>query len=1141
MSESFGAVPRSSRNASVRSHHVLSDGRSAVVVTSIGGGFSSFGDWLLDVWRPDPVEGDGGFYLFARDLESGEFWTVSGRACPGQEHGSVTGTDRAITIERRHASVHSRVSVALEGSPALEVRTCALTNTSNVTRRIELTSFLALALNTPAAHEGHPAFSKLFVQTRRVDDGFLLATRRPRGHGETSPAVGHGLLDAPVTDYSTDRARFIGRGRHIGAPAALVTAQPLGATCGNVLDPAFALRTVLTLEPGSTSTVRFGLAAADAAADVIERLRRASTQRGTAGSPVYSSASAPIIVAQLTSALGALMAPTTEAAIRARAEPATVVGQHEPLLFDNGFGGFAASGREYVVRMPRDTAGRPQLPPAAWINVLANPYFGCFVSETGAGNSWWRNSREFRLTPWSNDPVVDPHGDALYVKDLSSGAVWSPLPGPVPAPVDYEARHGFGFSAWRCNTAGLEQETTMFVPRQDPLRVTRVRIRNTGQALRRVAVYGYNRWVLGGTAEATRATVNAEFSPREQAVLARNSAALAQFAGTAFAAVDRDKVDGWCADRAAFLGVPGSVRAPAALTRDTLPPVSSSGEPCAVLQVTLDIPPGETREVSFLLGMAATDAEVAALLARYRSPGEIEAELLAVRASWQALFERVQVKTPSPGLDALLNGWLPYQDIACRIWARSAFYQSGGAFGFRDQLQDAASIVLLRPDMTRAQILLHAAHQFVEGDVLHWWHPPHEVGIRTRFADDLLWLPWITAYYTATTGDAALLDERVPFVHARALLAGEAEAYLPVQPAAENATIYEHCCRAIDRSLTRGVHGLPLFGAGDWNDGMNRVGHDGRGESTWMGFFLVTVIDDFLPLCVARGDAERAKRYRRHRDELIVALNADGWDGGWYRRGWYDNGAVLGSQSSDECRIDALAQAWAVMSHVAPRERVERALDSVEAHLVDDEQGLIRLLTPPFVDTPNDPGYIKGYVAGVRENGGQYTHAAVWVVRAMAEAGRRDRACQLLEALLPVSHASDRAAAERYKVEPYVIAADVYGAAPHVGRGGWTWYTGSAGWLYRVAIESILGVRLERGTTLVVRPRIADVWPGFQLTYRAADGTTIHLDVRNPAECAARVVDASFDGDPVAVVDGEVRIALPRTGRTHECRIVLGA
>jgi len=500
--------------------------------------------------------------------------------------------------------------------------------------------------------------------------------------------------------------------------------------------------------------------------------------------------------------------------------------------------------------------------------------------------------------------------------------------------------------------------------------------------------------------------------------------------------------------------------------------------------------------------------------------------------------------------------------LACRLWARSAFYQSGGAFGFRDQLQDAAAWVWHDPARTRAQILLHAAHQFVEGDVLHWWHPPLSMGIRTRFADDLLWLPLVTAFYAGVTGDRAVLDETVRFLRARALTPGEDEAFLVPEESGTEASLYEHCCRAIDRSLTSGpgAHGLPLFGTGDWNDGMNRVGREGRGESVWMAFFLIAVLDGFGPICEERGEGERARRYAEAREALRAAANEGGWDGAWYRRGYYDDGAPLGTAGGDECRIDALVQAWSVLAKAAPAGRARQALDAVDRYLVDPAGKIVRLLDPPFESTPHDPGYIKGYAPGVRENGGQYTHAALWVVRAFAEQGRRDRAVELLRWINPVHRTRTAEEIAVYQLEPYVVSADIYGVPPHLGRGGWSWYTGSAGWMYRVGIETILGVQMEEGRRIRLRPRIPDGWSGFTVRMAiggrqavaglqapdvdggaTADGTVLEISVRNPHGAAERVVTALLDGAVVAIEDGAAVLELPSPAGVHRAEVTLGA
>jgi cyclic beta-1,2-glucan synthetase len=563
-------------------------------------------------------------------------------------------------------------------------------------------------------------------------------------------------------------------------------------------------------------------------------------------------------------------------------------------------------------------------------------------------------------------------------------------------------------------------------------------------------------------------------------------------------------------------------------------------DPCAAFAAPLDVAPGATVECIALLGEGRDEEEVRGILARYRDPRAFDVALDAVRHFWRETLGGVQVETPSPELDLMVNGWLSYQNLSCRVWGRSAYYQSGGAFGFRDQLQDCAALVHLAPELTRSQIVLHAEHQFVEGDVLHWWHPPTGKGIRTHFSDDLLWLPYVAAYYLETTGDASVLDEEARFVTARALADGEDEAFVVPEDSGERASVYAHCCRALERSLTAGAHGLPLMGTGDWNDGMNRVGREGRGESVWLGFFLAHILERFVPVCQRRGDAARAARYGGYLARLVRALNAvdSGWDGRWYRRAYYDDGTPLGAARNDECRIDTIAQAWAVIARVAPVERAAQALDAMERWLVSERDGIIRLLTPAFDHTPHDPGYIKGYLPGVRENGGQYTHGALWAVKALAELGRAERAAPLLAMLSPVSHGRTPDEVAVYRTEPYVIAADVYGVAPHVGRGGWTWYTGSAGWMFRVALESVLGVTLADGDTLVLRPCVPAAWPGFTVRYRLADrATTYEIVVRRVDGDASARVD---DGEAIVADDGALRIPVVRDGRMHRVDVALG-
>ena len=819
-------------------------------------------------------------------------------------------------------------------------------------------------------------------------------------------------------------------------------------------------------------------------------------------------------------------------------------GRPEPLQFFNGFGGFSADGREYVIRLPW-ARGEHQRPPQSWTNVIANEELGFLVTEAGAGYTWCGNSRENRLTPWSNDPIGDPHGEALYLRDAASGRVWSPTPGPIGGAGDYEVRHGFGYTVHHHRSDGLDQSVTSFVPRHDGLKLVRVRVANLGRSTRRLELTHYVEWVLGGLRQDTARYVVTERDAATGAIFAMNPwngefSARTAFAG-ALPLAGATLLDA-TADRAAFLGRGGDPAHPAAvLTGAPLDGRTGAGlDPCAAFRVELALAPGASAECVFLLGQAPGRDAARALLRRYQGEASVTGAFDGIVAFWRDLLGRVQVRTPSQPLDLMVNGWLAYQNLACRVWGRSAFYQSGGAYGFRDQLQDAAALVYLDPALTRRQIVLHASHQFAEGDVLHWWHPPMSKGIRTRFSDDLLWLPYITAGYVQQTGDASVLDDDARFLAAPALPPGEDETFLHPAEAGESGTVYEHCCRALDRSLTRGVHGLPLMGTGDWNDGMNRVGREGRGESVWLGFFLYHILDGFRPLVEARGDAGRATRYREYQTRLREALNADGWDGAWYRRAWYDNGAPLGSAGSDECRIDAIAQAWAVLSGAAPADRAAQALNSLEDHLVSERDGIIRLLTPAFDRTPHDPGYIKGYLPGVRENGGQYTHGALWAVRALAEAGRGDRAARLLEMLSPVTRTRTPGDVRTYQVEPYVIAADVYGVVPHLGRGGWTWYTGSAGWMFRVALESVLGLTVVQGTHLALRPCIPAEWPGYSIHYRLpGGGTSYEISVEQAPRRPEGTV-ATLDDAPVEVRDGAIWLPIMRDGRSHAARVVLG-
>ncbi|HEV8480901.1 MAG TPA: glycosyl transferase, partial [Candidatus Eisenbacteria bacterium] len=735
-----------------------------------------------------------------------------------------------------------------------------------------------------------------------------------------------------------------------------------------------------------------------------------------------------------------------------------------------------------------------------------------------------------------------------YVRDEESGAFWSATPGPAPGPGRYETRHGIGYSRYRYTGRDIEHELRLFLPESDPAQVALLTLVNHGQSARTLSVLAYRQLVLGTLPEISSGSVLTERDAESGALFATNARAGVFAKSVTFAALrtagdTRAVGESYTCDREEFLGEGGAMGAPAALRR-TGPLSASYGggmDPCFAERLTLRLRPGETATVIALFGEAESAGEAREIVKRLGAAADLEDAWERALAFWRATLSPVEVRTPSRPLDFALNGWLVYQALSCRMWGRTAFYQSGGAFGFRDQLQDAANLVAWDPQILRDQILLHAAHQFVEGDVLHWWHPPDDRGLRTRFADDLVWLPWAVALYLEVTGDEILLAERAEYLTASPLVSGHDEEFLEPRRSGQSGDIYDHCVRALDRAMTQGPHGLPLFGSGDWNDGMNRVGKGGKGESVWMGFFLYAVLGDFIPICESRGDDARVRRYRAYRDDVREAIEKDGWDGAWYRRAFYDDGTPMGSATSDECQIDALVQAWAVLSGAAPAERARQAMAALEERLVSEKDGIIRLLTPPFRHSTHDPGYIQGYAAGVRENGGQYTHAALWVVRAFAEMGRRDAAARLLEMLAPVSHARTPDQVQRYRVEPYVIAADVYGEPPHVGRGGWTWYTGSAGWMLRVGLESILGLRVRQGRAFEIRPCIPDSWPEYRIQYRPKDrDTAFDIHVRNPEGKTGLVREARLDGEPWPLVEGAVLVPIDDDALEHQVEIVLG-
>ena len=809
----------------------------------------------------------------------------------------------------------------------------------------------------------------------------------------------------------------------------------------------------------------------------------------------------------------------------------------------NGIGGFSADGREYVVA---PAAG--ERPPAPWVNVLANPRFGSVVSEAGSAYTWCENAHELRLTPWHNDPVSDGSGEAIYLRDEESGEVWSPTSLPCaangPAAHSFTTRHGFGYSVFEHAGFGIRAELTVFVALDAAVKFSVLRLTNESGRPRRVSATGYVEWVLGDLRPRSAMHIVTELAEGSGALCARNPYSSDYGDWIGFFDVDEALFAGgsFTCDRAEFIGRNGSMAAPAALRRTRLAGrIGPALDPCAAIQVPVDLAEGETQEIVFRLGMGRSTDEAGQLVQRFRGADAAAQALEAVQRHWRRTLGAVQVRTPDPALDVLVNGWLLYQTIACRIWARSGYYQSGGAFGFRDQLQDAMALVHSEPQMLRQQLMLCASRQFAEGDVQHWWHPPQGRGVRTHISDDYLWLPLALARYVEATNDTGVLDESVTFLEGRPV-DPHADSYydLPL-PSPESASLYEHALRALRHGLRFGSHGLPLMGSGDWNDGMNLVGHGGQGESVWLGFFLCEVLQRFGVLARRRGDEASAARCESERAQLQRQLETHGWDGTWYRRAYFDDGTPLGSASQIECQIDSIAQSWAVLSGVADPQRARQAMDAVHARLVRPEDRLVQLLDPPFDQHGKNPGYIAGYVPGVRENGGQYTHGAIWAAMAFASLGERERSWSLLSMINPVNHARTPAEVATYKVEPYVMTADVYSVEPHTGRGGWSWYTGSAGWMYRLIVESLLGVRLEtsdEGARLHLAPCLPEGWPGYTLEYRYRE-TEYRIEVTRAGDSAEAVSVSEPAGEDV--LQPRDSVALLDDGLAHRVVVRFGA
>jgi cyclic beta-1,2-glucan synthetase len=824
--------------------------------------------------------------------------------------------------------------------------------------------------------------------------------------------------------------------------------------------------------------------------------------------------------------------PATAPGIRRRPAAASA----EPPLsrpaleFFNGFGGFADDGRDYVTILEQG-----QWTPAPWVNVIANPGFGFHVSTEGGGFTWAVNSQQNQITPWSNDPVRDPVGEVFYVRDDETGDLWTPTALPIREASSYVIRHGQGYSKFEHTAHDIALELRQYVPIDDPIKISRLRIANLAGRARRLSVTAYVEWVLGTSRGASAPFIITEIDPATGAMHARNP--WNNDFGERVAFIDLSgRQTAWTGDRTEFLGRNGAPDRPAALIAAT--PLSGAAgagfDPCGALQTSILLGPNETTEIVLFLGQTDTAAAAAALIRKYRE-ADLDAVLAAAVGQWKTMLGAVQAKTPDRAMDIMLNGWLPYQTLACRVWARAGFYQASGAYGFRDQLQDVMALCVSRPDVARAHILRAAGRQFPEGDVQHWWLAESGRGIRTRISDDAVWLSHVAMHYVGVTGDAAILDEIVPFIEGPKLKSDQNDGFFEPAISEQRASLFEHCARGLDLTLAVGAHGLPLMGTGDWNDGMNEVGAGGKGESVWLGWFLYAALTDFAQFAYSRGESRRAAEWLLHSAKLKDALE-QAWDGDWYKRAYFDDGSPLGSVANSECRIDSIAQSWSVIAKGADPARGARAMAAVEKYLVRRDESMILLFSPPFENSVPNPGYIQGYPKGVRENGGQYSHGATWSVLAFAMLGDGDRAAELYAMMNPINHGSSRAAIHRYRVEPYVACGDLYSMPPQVGRGGWTWYTGSAGWMYRVAMEGILGFK-PQGGGLRIDPCIPRTWPDFEILFRYRSAT-YDIAVANPNGVCRGVVRIEIDGE--VALDPRACVPLTDDGGTHRIRVTLG-
>lgn len=801
----------------------------------------------------------------------------------------------------------------------------------------------------------------------------------------------------------------------------------------------------------------------------------------------------------------------------------------QELEFFNGMGGFSKDGTEYITILKNG-----QNTPAPWINVIANKSFGFHISTSGSGYTWAGNSRENKITTWSNDPVSDKPSEVIYIRDEETGKIFTPTSLPIRDKGEYKVHHGFGYSTFEHNSYSLEQKMTVFAAQSEPVKIYKVSLTNKTDVKRKLSLTYYAELILGVSKEQTAPYIITRIDKSNDILTAVNTYNADMPNGTAFI-FSSEKISSYTGDKSDFLGQCGCLDNPVGLNyKELTNKVGAALNPCGALKIGMNLEPGEQKEIIFALGQTDNSINIAELAQKYRKIENVNSEFENIKKYWTDILGQTKVSTPDSATNYLLNGWLTYQTISCRLFAKTAFYQSGGAIGFRDQLQDSISLLHSAPDITREIIIRHSSRQFEEGDVQHWWHNDTGRGVRTKISDDLLWLPYVTAAYIKNTGDMSILDEETGYLKDKELCENEAERFSIPGISGNKGTIYEHCIKAIERALKFGEHGLPLIGTGDWNDGMNKVGIEGKGESVWLAWFMYDVLNKMAPICKIQVEEDRAERYKQIAENLLESIEDNAWDGEWYLRAYFDNGELLGSRQNMECQIDGISQAWSVISGGARLERAKTAMESVKKHLVKEEDQIVLLLTPPFDKMQPDPGYIKGYIPGIRENGGQYTHAAVWDIIAFAKLRKGNTAYKLFSMLNPIKHTNTFTGLMAYKNEPYVMSADVYSTYPYKGHGGWSWYTGAAGWMYQAGIEWILGIN-KFEDTITIDPTIPKEWPGFEVEYNYK-GSRYNIEVKNPQGLSSGVVNIYLDGEEVS----EKMIHLIDDGNNHMVVVIMG-